>query len=295
MDVREVSNLSLTRVRSRRRMLAAAPLVLLAAAGASASASAAAVGGAAPAGTPAVTELRCPAGGGAATCPRGEVLRLSGEHLRETRTVVFLGGKGGRDDRRATPTTASPRRVLVRVPRGAKSGPVRVVTRRAGSSRPGPKLQVLPAQKVTPAASGATDGVFPVRGKYDLGTHVNTFGGGRGHQGQDILAKCGLPIVSARSGEIQHTAYQGAAGNYVVVQADDGTSQAYMHMQQPTTWEKGDAIRAGEQLGTVGSTGRSTACHLHFEHWTAPGWYLGGEPIDPLPMLKQWASQANDA
>ncbi len=281
-----------TVARISRRALALAPLALIAA-GPSAHA---AVGGATAMGEPAVSELRCPAGDGAAQCPRGEVLRLSGENLRGTRTVVFLGGKGAKDDRRARPTTASPRRVLVRVPRGAKTGPVRVITSAGDRSDPGPRLQVLPGRRVTPASSvdGAA-GVFPVVGKYDFGTHTNTFGGGRGHQGQDVLAKCGLPVVSALSGEIQHVAYQSRAGNYVVVQADDGSSQAYMHLQEPTTWKKGEAVRAGEELGKVGSTGRSSACHLHFEMWTAPGWYLGGKPIDPLPQLKAWAGQPADA
>jgi murein DD-endopeptidase MepM/ murein hydrolase activator NlpD len=36
------------------------------------------------------------------------------------------------------------------------------------------------------------------------------------------------------------------------------------------------------------NTGDATACHLHFEIWTAPGWYEGGSPIDPLPYLEKW-------
>lgn len=282
-----------TRSRTRRAIAAVAPLALLAF-GAS-PAPAAMIGGASPDATPEVTSLRCPAGtaGDVVQCPRGEVLRLSGENLRDARAVVFLGGKGSRDDRRATPTTSSPHRVLVKVPSGAKSGRVRVISRRAGASAPGPALQILPASRVTPASVGSgAEGIFPVRGKHDFGTEVNGFGGGRGHQGQDILANCGVPIVSALSGEIQHVAFQSAAGNYVVVQADDGTSQAYMHMREPSTWKKGQPVKAGEQLGVVGQTGRASACHLHFELWTAPGWYLGGEPIDPLPVLKQWDNQA---
>ncbi|HEX4935554.1 MAG TPA: hypothetical protein VFV33_20375, partial [Gemmatimonadaceae bacterium] len=86
-----------TVARISRRALALAPLALIAA-GPSAHA---AVGGATAMGEPAVSELRCPAGDGGAQCPRGEVLRLSGENLRGTRTVVFLGGKGAKDDRRA--------------------------------------------------------------------------------------------------------------------------------------------------------------------------------------------------
>ena len=254
-------------------------------------ASAAMVGGAAPAGPPEITEYRCPAGD-KASCPRGEVLRLSGENLRETRTVIFLGGKGTKDDRRAEPTTSSPHRVLVRVPKGAKSGRVRVISRETGKSKPGPKLQILAARRVSPASFGdGAAAVFPVRGKYDFGTRTNTFGGGRGHEGQDVLAKCGVPVANALSGEIQHVAFQSAAGNYVVVQADDGTSQAYMHLREKPDLEKGDAIKAGDRIGYVGQTGRASACHLHFELWTAPGWYLGGKPVDPLPSLKKWAER----
>jgi murein DD-endopeptidase MepM/ murein hydrolase activator NlpD len=41
----------------------------------------------------------------------------------------------------------------------------------------------------------------------------------------------------------------------------------------------------------VGDTGNAWGCHLHFELWTAPGWYAGGEPFDPLPRLQRWDAQ----
>jgi hypothetical protein len=42
--------------------------------------------------------------------------------------------------------------------------------------------------------------------------------------------------------------------------------------------------------GGGGDTGDADGCHLHFEIWTAPGWYTGGHPIDPLPFLEAWDS-----
>jgi murein DD-endopeptidase MepM/ murein hydrolase activator NlpD len=80
--------------------------------------------------------------------------------------------------------------------------------------------------------------------------------------------------------------WQDRAGNYVVLQGADGQSYAYMHMQAPAEVRKGQTVRAGQQVGRVGDTGRASGCHLHFEQWTAPGWYEGGKAIDPLPLLR---------
>jgi murein DD-endopeptidase MepM/ murein hydrolase activator NlpD len=44
----------------------------------------------------------------------------------------------------------------------------------------------------------------------------------------------------------------------------------------------------GQIIGAVGRTGDATACHLHFEMWSAPGWLTGGQPFDPLAFLKAW-------
>ena len=62
----------------------------------------------------------------------------------------------------------------------------------------------------------------------------------------------------------------------------------YAHMAEPSLLEEGDRVRTGQVIGSVGQTGNATGCHLHFEIWTAPGWYEGGSPVDPLPALKQW-------
>jgi murein DD-endopeptidase MepM/ murein hydrolase activator NlpD len=63
---------------------------------------------------------------------------------------------------------------------------------------------------------------------------------------------------------------------------------AYMHLLEPSPLPEGATVRTGEPIGIVGQTGDATACHLHFEIWTAPGWYEGGSPIDPLPFLAEW-------
>ncbi|MET0512954.1 MAG: peptidoglycan DD-metalloendopeptidase family protein, partial [Thermoleophilaceae bacterium] len=130
------------------------------------------------------------------------------------------------------------------------------------------------------------DHIFPLRGKHSYGDGL---GSGRGHEGQDVFAKCGAKIVAARGGRVQVSEYHSAAGYYVVVDgAKTGNDYMYAHMEKAGRPKVGDRIRTGEVVGYTSDTGRATGCHLHFEMWTAPGWYEGGRPFDPLPSLKGW-------
>ena len=105
-----------------------------------------------------------------------------------------------------------------------------------------------------------------------------------------LLASGGhTQLVAVRGGRVKVSAYHSAAGNYVVIDAfNDPIDHAYMHLARPASVDKGDRVYTNQQFGVVGTTGSSTACHLHFEMWGAPGWYTGGTPIDPLPSLKAW-------
>lgn len=134
------------------------------------------------------------------------------------------------------------------------------------------------------------DHLFPIRGRHNLGyTATNGFGGGRGHTGQDMFARCGTRLAAARGGRVEHAGYQSAAGNYVVIDgAETGTDYVYMHMLDPPLVRTGQRVFTGQAIGKVGETGRATGCHLHFELWSEPGWYKGGEAFDPLPSLKSW-------
>lgn len=138
------------------------------------------------------------------------------------------------------------------------------------------------------SGGGGDDGeVFPVRGPHTYGDGLGT---GRGHQGQDLLADCGTKVVAARAGRVRVRDFQASgAGNYVVVRrAGAKSDDVYMHMTKRVVVGRGDRVEAGQTIGRVGSTGRSSACHLHFEIWSSPGWYEGGRPTDPEPPLRQW-------
>jgi murein DD-endopeptidase MepM/ murein hydrolase activator NlpD len=133
---------------------------------------------------------------------------------------------------------------------------------------------------------------FPIAGKHTYGDGAARFGTGRSghtHEGQDVFAACGTPIVAARGGTVRYSGFQAAAGNYLVIDgAGTGEDTAYMHLRDAPLPAQGDAVQTGEVIGYVGDTGDADGCHLHFELWTAPGWYTGGHPIDPLPALKSW-------
>jgi murein DD-endopeptidase MepM/ murein hydrolase activator NlpD len=96
-------------------------------------------------------------------------------------------------------------------------------------------------------------------------------------------------MVASRGGRVQYSGYHGAAGNYVVIDGK-GTLNDFMyaHLAKPSPLQEGEAVRTGQPIGIVGNTGNSSACHLHFEIWGAPGWYEGGSPFDPLPDLLRW-------
>jgi murein DD-endopeptidase MepM/ murein hydrolase activator NlpD len=244
-----------------------------------------AAGGATTLERPVVQQLVC-AEGRSSRCATGQVLKLRGSALDDVEFVIFRGAKGAADDKMASPSEQSPRRLLVQVPDGAQTGRVQVRSKAAGVSRSGPLLKVpaLPVLR-TPAMTGPA--VFPIVGKHQIGTSaVQRFGGARGHEGQDVFAKCGTPLVAAHPGTVQHADFEGRAGNYVVIQMADGGSEAYMHMAEPTALTVGTPVVAGQPIGIVGDTGDAQGCHLHFEYWTAPGWYEGGSPIDPLPLLE---------
>jgi len=151
------------------------------------------------------------------------------------------------------------------------------------------------AQNTQPTAAPSflfLDHAFPIRGPHRYGEGAARFGAGRGghvHQGQDVFAACGTPLVAARGGIVKFQGYQAAAGNFIVLDGRaTGIDSAYMHLRQPALFKKGADVRTGDVLGFVGQTGDASACHLHFEEWSAPGWYTGGHPLDPVADLRAW-------
>lgn len=102
------------------------------------------------------------------------------------------------------------------------------------------------------------------------------------HQATDIANPSNPPVVAAQTGTVVTAGWNGGGyGNYVIIDHGNGYKTLYGHMLNGSLLVKaGDRVKQGQQIGTMGSTGRSTGTHLHFEIKTAGG------NLDPLKILK---------
>ena len=172
-------------------------------------------------------------------------------------------------------------------------GRARVVVHAPKIPAPTP-APAAPAPALPAAPSPAGPGAFPVAGRFDLGGPDGRFGAGRPghiHEGQDIRAAAGTPVVAPYAGLVSRTSYQaGGAGEYVVLDAVDGRDYFFAHcVRDSTAVAEGAVVAAGQQLCQVGNSGTASGPHLHFEIWNV-GWRIpGGFPIDPLPEMRTWA------
>lgn len=106
--------------------------------------------------------------------------------------------------------------------------------------------------------------------------------GGRRHEGIDIFAPCGRPVLSATRGVVFHVGTNELGGQVVRVLGPAGTWHYYAHLGRFGPARPGDTVEPGDTLGYVGDTGnaRGTPCHLHY------GVYgRGGEARNPYPLL----------
>ena len=102
----------------------------------------------------------------------------------------------------------------------------------------------------------------------------------RAHMGVDYAAPIGTPVISVADGVVVESSFHGAYGNMVVIQHNANQSTAYAHLSRMNV-RKGQAIKQGEVVGAVGSTGLSTGPHLHFE------FRINGRHVDPLTLAQQ--------
>ncbi len=99
------------------------------------------------------------------------------------------------------------------------------------------------------------------------------------HTGLDFRAPTGDPIRATANGRVVSAAYQGGYGRMVEIDHGNGLSTRYGHMSEINV-RAGDTVKIGQVIGAVGSTGRSTGPHLHYET------RIDGEAVDPQKFLR---------
>jgi len=143
--------------------------------------------------------------------------------------------------------------------------------------------QIGAAGPLTTAAARSTPlPTSPLRLRRPVAAPISGWFGPRGgafHAGIDFLAPLGMPVAAAGRGRVTWAGPRGSFGNAVMVAHRKGVRTLYAHLSRIDV-AVGDRVAAGEQVGLVGSTGRSTGPHLHFEV------RLGGASVDPLSALR---------
>ncbi|WP_082836093.1 M23 family metallopeptidase [Croceicoccus bisphenolivorans] len=135
-----------------------------------------------------------------------------------------------------------------------------------------------------PTISGASSipSRMPVEGArfsslYGSRIHPVT-GGRKNHDGIDMAAPSGTPIYATADGRIEMAQWYGGYGNFVEIDHGGDVETRYGHMSRMNV-SAGQPVKKGDLIGWVGSTGRSTGPHLHYEV------RIAGEAVDPQPYL----------
>jgi murein DD-endopeptidase MepM/ murein hydrolase activator NlpD len=149
--------------------------------------------------------------------------------------------------------------------------------------RPGNYTEKLrnPVENGKITASSTTDlHVMPLKGTLssNYGKRKLSKKKAREHKGVDLSAKRGAPVVSAATGHVTFVGRKGAYGNMIEIDHGNGLITRYAHLDK-TTVKEGVKVKAGQAIGTVGRTGRTTGVNLHFEVLKF------NQQVDPLSVV----------
>ena len=126
-----------------------------------------------------------------------------------------------------------------------------------------------------------TPAVRPTRGwtTSRFGYRVSPFTGMREfHKGLDIANRMGTPIVATADGVVSSVAYRGLLGKVITVNHGHGMVTRYAHISKALK-KRGESVKRGETIATIGNTGRTTGPHLHYEV------HLNGIPVNPKKYI----------
>lgn len=163
--------------------------------------------------------------------------------------------------------------VPVSAPARAVPEPPAAEAKPAASTQP--KAKPAPAAEPSSAAKTSGPYIWPVDAQ------ISSYFGprwGRPHKGIDLAANMGAPIRAAKDGDVLYAGPEATYGQLVIIRHADGTRTLYAHCSVLKV-RTGDKVKQGQTVALVGSTGRSTGPHLHFEV------IVNDAPKDPLLYL----------
>jgi murein DD-endopeptidase MepM/ murein hydrolase activator NlpD len=144
------------------------------------------------------------------------------------------------------------------------------------------RLSILEKQFSRRSAQiASTPTVWPVRGAISSGYGLRSdpfSGGSAAHEGIDISTPRGEPVLATADGTVLVSGWAGEFGRAIEIVHNDRYVTLYGHLQE-TLVAEGQLVRRGDRVGLVGSTGRSTAPHLHYEV------RVDGRPVNPLEYI----------
>ena len=133
------------------------------------------------------------------------------------------------------------------------------------------------------ALAAATPSIWPAHGwlSSSVGRRTDPINGGADfHQGLDISADAGSSVYATADGTVMHSAREGAYGNLITIDHGYGLETRYGHLSKYDV-KSGEKVKRGQVIGRVGSTGRATGPHLHYEV------RVNGRLLNPLQLLLQ--------
>ncbi|MBC7158558.1 MAG: M23 family metallopeptidase [Porphyrobacter sp.] len=147
------------------------------------------------------------------------------------------------------------------------------------SARPAVQASGIIAAPVARVAVPSRMPVDGVRLSSDYGMRSHpVLGGRRAHNGVDLAGASGTPVYATADGLVARADYYGSYGNYIQIEHGGELQTRYAHLSGFAVGA-GQRVVKGQLIGYVGSTGRSTGPHLHYEVRVA------GRPVDPRPYM----------
>lgn len=118
---------------------------------------------------------------------------------------------------------------------------------------------------------------------FGMRTHP-VLGGRRAHKGIDLAAPTGTPVYATADGLVQMAQWYSSYGNYIQIGHGNEMETRYAHLSRIVAVE-GNWVKKGDLIGYVGSTGRSTGPHLHYEV------RIAGQAVNPIPYMVESETQ----